>query len=134
MVSMYNVGASVGNIVGPLLFKAADAPRYRPGLGAVMGLFIAQAAIIGLLVLGCMALNRKKANQREAMGKPRVIIDRSMEKKMGEHIENVDLDAIHESQKGRNPLTNQDKDISDWKNEEVRLHCLLRQHNNSSSR
>jgi MFS family permease len=126
MVSMYNAGASVGNIVGPLLFKAADAPRYKPGLKAVMGLFIAQAGLVGFMVLGFIALNRKKANQREAMGKPRVIIDRSMEKRIGTHVENVDLEAVHESQKGRNPLTNQDKDISDWKNEEVRFSFATR--------
>lgn len=38
-ISLCNAGSAVGNIVGPLLFNAADAPEYKPGLSGVLGLF-----------------------------------------------------------------------------------------------
>lgn len=44
---MCNAGSAVGNIVGPLLFNKTQAPEYHKGLGAVLGIFIACAALSG---------------------------------------------------------------------------------------
>ncbi|EON67687.1 hypothetical protein W97_06830 [Coniosporium apollinis CBS 100218] len=76
---MIFVGQSVGNIIGPLLFKPAEAPRYTRGLTANLVLFV---LIMILVVIGAFYikfLNVKHANMREAMGKSRDIVDLSME-------------------------------------------------------
>jgi hypothetical protein len=39
-MSLYMAGSSAGNIIGPLLFKAADAPTYLPGLRSVLAIFV----------------------------------------------------------------------------------------------
>lgn len=40
-----------------------------------------------------------------------------MMKKIDAHVENVDLEDLHESQKGAAPLTNANKDLTDLQNE-----------------
>jgi hypothetical protein len=42
---MYQVGASMGDVFGPILFKAKDAPLYRAGLAGVLGVFVACGAM-----------------------------------------------------------------------------------------
>jgi hypothetical protein len=69
VITLFQCGSSAGNIVGPLLFKSTDAPLYRQGLGAVMGLFAAQAGVVGILVFGLVLLNRRKMQKRLELGK-----------------------------------------------------------------
>jgi len=75
---VYNIGVSAGNIIGPLLFNAKDAPTYLPGLRAVLGMFCALIAIIFAQWLLLVALNKRQEKRRVANGKPAKIIDRSM--------------------------------------------------------
>ncbi|KAH8889437.1 MFS general substrate transporter [Thozetella sp. PMI_491] len=79
VMSLYNAGASAGNIIGPLLFDASDAPRYLPGLSRVMAITCTLMAVIGLQVLNLWFLNRLQERRREQNGKPRKIKDRSMD-------------------------------------------------------
>lgn len=79
IMSLYNAGSSAGNIVGPLLFNAKDAPYYKPGLTKVMGTTVALMAVVALQVLNLWILNRMQEKKREANGKPRKIKDLSMQ-------------------------------------------------------
>ena len=78
-MSLYNAGSSAGNIVGPLLFSANQAPEYKQGLKAVLGIFVALAAVVGLQLVVLMALNKWQRRRRVANGKREVIHDVSME-------------------------------------------------------
>jgi len=77
MVS-FNIANSVGNIVGPLLFNAKDAPHYLPGVRNVLGIFCGLLASIVVQVVVLYFMNIQRENQREAHGKPRRIRDTSM--------------------------------------------------------
>lgn len=79
MVSLYNVGASTGNIIGPLLFNEKDAPMYFPGLRATLGIFVALGGVVLLQVFVLVGLNRRQVRRRVANGKMGVIRDLSME-------------------------------------------------------
>lgn len=47
---LFNIGVSTGNIIGPLMFSADNAPSYLPGLRACVGIFVAMVAIVSSLV------------------------------------------------------------------------------------
>jgi MFS family permease len=79
VMSLYNAGSSAGNIVGPLLFSANQAPEYKKGLRAVLGIFVALAAVVGLQLLVLTVLNKWQRSRRIANGKMAVIHDVSME-------------------------------------------------------
>lgn len=78
VMSLYNAASSVGNIVGPLLFDAKDAPEYLPGLKACLGIFIALIAVIVLQWVNLFFLNKLQERRRVRNGKPAKMIDRSM--------------------------------------------------------
>lgn len=75
---VYNIGVSAGNIIGPLLFNAVDAPAYIPGLRAVLIMFCALIVAILAQWFLLVALNKRQEKKRVANGKPAKIIDRSM--------------------------------------------------------
>jgi len=79
ILSLYNAGSSAGNIIGPLLFNVRDAPSYRPGLKAVLGIFVALAAVVLIQVVNLVFLNSLKAKERVRNGKMAIIHDVSME-------------------------------------------------------
>lgn len=79
VMSLYNAASSAGNIIGPLLFNAADAPAYLPGLRGTLGVFCAMVVAVVLQVGNLVLLNRRQARVRVANGKPARIHDRSME-------------------------------------------------------
>lgn len=119
LVAMYQVGSSVGNIVGPLLFKSKDAPLYKAGLRSVLGLFVAVVGIVGILVAMFVFLNKHKEAQRVRHGKPAKIHDRSMDAKYG----TARPDEDEEVGKGGVALGgNSFKDISDFSNDEF-VYC-----------
>lgn len=77
-LSLYQAGLSAGNIVGPLLFSDDQAPRYLPGVRAVLGIF---AALIGCAVLqlcNLVILNKMQRKKRIRNGKSADINDQSM--------------------------------------------------------
>jgi MFS family permease len=79
VMSLYNAGSSAGNIIGPLLFNAKDAPDYKPGLRAVLGIFVALAAVVVLQVVNLVVLNKMQSRKRVRNGKNASIKDTSME-------------------------------------------------------
>lgn len=72
------IGASAGNIIGPLLFRPSEKPRYDRGLRVNLILFV----VLAVLILGGMMLikilNRRQQAKRKALGKPEHIRDLSM--------------------------------------------------------
>lgn len=113
VMSLYNAGASTGNIVGPLLFDASDAPKYLPGLSRVMAITCTLMAVIGLQVINLLFLNRMQERRREHNGKPRKIIDRSMDARfMAEPP--VDDEAMRTNALGENAFL----DMTDRENDE----------------
>ncbi|TDZ37336.1 putative transporter [Colletotrichum spinosum] len=110
VMSFYNAGSAAGNIVGPLLFDARDAPQYRPGLTAVMGITCALLAVVGLQAANLFVLNRVHERRRAAGGKPRKIRDLSMER----HYVGARQDGEAGAPLGENAFL----DLTDSKNDE----------------
>jgi hypothetical protein len=54
VMSHYNCGSAVGNIVGPLLFSAKYKPHYIPGSRATLDVFCALMVVIQCLVLSSL--------------------------------------------------------------------------------
>ncbi|PYH42445.1 putative MFS transporter [Aspergillus saccharolyticus JOP 1030-1] len=77
-MSFYNAATSAGNIIGPLLFNSTDAPTYRPGLKACLGIFVALVGVTLLQWVNLIVLNRMQARRRVQNGKPAKLQDRSM--------------------------------------------------------
>lgn len=76
--AMLFIGASVGNIIGPLLFKPSEKPRYTRGLRVNLSLFVVLAALILLGMLLIRVLNMAQAKKRVALQKSEHITDMSM--------------------------------------------------------
>jgi hypothetical protein len=81
MMGVYNAASSAGNIIGPLLFSADDAPAYLPGLRATLGVFVGMVACVMLCVVEVKRLNWENGRRREEGGGQRVIRDHSMEER-----------------------------------------------------
>lgn len=119
IMSLYNAGSAAGNIIGPYLFQKKDAPKYAPGVKAVLGMFCALLAIIGFQVVTLWMLNKQRQRQRVAVGKPKFIKDTSMSTKW----EQVEDEQPAEDDKtvgahvrlGQNALL----DLTDFKNDEM---------------
>ena len=109
------VGASAGNIIGPHLFKPADAPHYTSGLSADLALFVAIIVFVGMGAAWIRILNRKHAQERERLGKSATVVDLSMEDKkvLAAHDEAVN-DAAMAGGVGDKAFD----DITDLKNED----------------
>lgn len=111
------VGQSAGNIVGPQLYKPKDKPQYYPGLISNMILFVVLIGLVGVTTLWIAFLNKRHADMREQVGKPRVIVDRSMQTererkdKLGESEYTVDADQERE-------MEHTLEDMTDLRNED----------------
>jgi len=79
IMTIYNAGSAAGNIIGPLLFNANDAPAYRPGLRAVLGINVALIVVIAAQVGNLVLLNQMQRKRRVRNGKRAEIHDRSMD-------------------------------------------------------
>ena len=79
MMSVYNAASSTGNIIGPLVFSADDAPEYLPGLRAILGFFIAMAGVTVIQAANLAFLNKLQERKRVRNGKPAKIQDTSMD-------------------------------------------------------
>ena len=72
------IGSNGGNIIGPLLFKVNEAPKYTKGLTACLVLFVTISILVVVTAGYLRLLNRKHANMRVAVGKSATIVDLSM--------------------------------------------------------
>lgn len=90
IMSLYNAGASAGNIVGPLLFNARDAPTYHPGIRGVLAIFIALAATVIFQLANLIIMNKMQSRKRVANGKAAIIRDVSMEN----HYAEIDTEGV----------------------------------------
>ncbi|TIC93691.1 putative transporter [Colletotrichum higginsianum] len=72
------VGQSVGNVIGPLLYKPAEAPRYTRGLTSNLALYCVIVVLVAATSLYLAFLNRSHSRRRVAMGKSAVILDTSL--------------------------------------------------------
>lgn len=79
IMAIYQASSSAGNIIGPLLFTSEQAPSYRPGLRAVLGVFIAIVGVVGLQFLNLVFMNKLQQKARVRQGKKAVLQDHSME-------------------------------------------------------
>lgn len=113
IMSLFNIGVSAGNIIGPLLFNQKDAPQYRPGLEKTMGLTCALIVLIGCQVVNLFFLNKRQERRRVSNGKPAKIHDRSMEHRYVETSpEDADIDG------GQHLGDNAFSDLTDSQNDE----------------
>jgi len=90
IMSVYNAASSAGNIIGPLLFNDKDAPAYKPGLRACLGIFISLVAVVMMQWANLIMLNKLQQKKRVRNGKKAKMVDHSMESKyhaMGENTE-----------------------------------------------
>jgi hypothetical protein len=110
--SILFVGASIGNIVGPHLFKPSEKPYYRRGLRANLALFVAIVVLVVLAMLWINVLNRKHAATRESMGKSAIVVDTSMEGSSNADVEGAE--AAQASGVGDKAFD----DVTDIKNED----------------
>lgn len=111
-ISLCNSGLAVGNIVGPFLFQEKDAPRYHPGLGGVLGLFVASMGLTVGLWGVLLVMNKRKEAERVAHGKPAKIHNSSLNAKFSQADE-TQVDA------NGNPLGQQAfLDLTDQQNDE----------------
>jgi predicted MFS family arabinose efflux permease len=104
MLSFMNCATATGQLTGPLLLNATDAPRYLPGVRSLM---IAQGVLIAAVIAQVFVLwtfNKKRQAQRVANGKERYIVDSSMDRKF------VQLAAA-------GPNTGVVEDRTDWQND-----------------
>lgn len=76
---LYNAGASAGNIVGPLLFTASQAPAYHQGQRSVLGVFVALFCVIGIQLALLIYLNKTQEQKRVAEGKLAKFNEHSMQ-------------------------------------------------------
>ncbi|WWD22307.1 hypothetical protein CI109_106798 [Kwoniella shandongensis] len=112
IMSAFNAGSAAGNIIGPLLFKKQDSPKFIPGIKAVLGIFCALLAVVGIMVVILYFFNKQRQNQRVANGKPKFIKDTSMESKYQAY--GADADSEGGVRLGQNALL----DMTDYKNDE----------------
>lgn len=80
MLSLVQAGVSAGALSGPLLFTSNQAPKYLPGIRAVLGIFIALIGAAVIQVVNLMFLNKMHKKKRIANGKNGDIVDHSMQK------------------------------------------------------
>ncbi|KAL0936815.1 allantoate permease [Colletotrichum truncatum] len=72
------IGQSVGNVVGPLLYKPSEAPKYSRGLSSNLALYCVIILLVALASVYLAFLNKSHSKRRVAMGKSAVIIDTSL--------------------------------------------------------
>lgn len=77
----YSAASSIGNIIGPLLFRSSDAPRYEIPLKITLGVYIGMFWAVIIQVVNLVLLNRAQEKKRVAHEKPPRLHDHSMEEK-----------------------------------------------------
>ncbi|OCF32001.1 hypothetical protein I317_06713 [Kwoniella heveanensis CBS 569] len=107
MLSFMNIGTATGQMTGPLLLNAVDAPRYLPGLRSLMisqGLLV---CCVGLQVVVIYLSNKRHRARRAAAGKTEQVHDISMDRNYNQ----VPAAGASANNAG-------DQDLTDWENED----------------
>ncbi|KAL1967176.1 hypothetical protein VTN77DRAFT_3467 [Rasamsonia byssochlamydoides] len=94
IMSLYNAASSAGNIIGPLLFNKKDAPAYRPGIQACLGIFVALVVVVLLQWANLVFLNRLQERRRVRNGKKAKVVDYSMQERYHDIDESNDLEEV----------------------------------------
>lgn len=76
--SVLFVGQSLGNIIGPLLYKPSEAPEYYTGLYWNLLLYCAIIVLVGVSTMYLAYLNRDHSRRRVLAGKDALIVDYSL--------------------------------------------------------
>lgn len=77
----YTAASSAGSVLGPLVFKSSDAPRYDSALKITLGVYIAIFWAVIVQVVNLVLLNRTQEKNRVAHEKPAKFHDHSMGEK-----------------------------------------------------
>ncbi|KAH8906325.1 major facilitator superfamily transporter allantoate [Coniochaeta sp. PMI_546] len=72
VAAMYLIGYCVGNIIGPQVFQAKDAPEYRPAKITIIVCWVVSLLDILFIYWWCRSQNRKKAAIRAQPGYVRI--------------------------------------------------------------
>ncbi|KAF4463623.1 allantoate transporter [Fusarium albosuccineum] len=72
------IGQSLGNIIGPQLYKPSEAPEYIRGLYWNLLLYCAILVLVGVASMYLAHLNRNHSRRRVMAGKEAVIVDYSL--------------------------------------------------------
>ncbi|WWD17737.1 hypothetical protein CI109_102178 [Kwoniella shandongensis] len=117
---MILVGLCTGNIVGPQLYQAKDAPQYHRGLIANMICLIMLSAFVVIQGLYLAYLNRRNVKRRIANGKSGEVVDYSLEassKWAGMRAKQAEKDAA-EGGATQNHTSQAFMDLTDLQNED----------------
>ncbi|WXC58402.1 hypothetical protein SNK03_004300 [Fusarium graminearum] len=76
--SVLFIGQSLGNIIGPLLYKPSEAPEYHRGLSWNLLLYMAIEGLVVLTSMYLTFLNRDHSRRRVLAGKDAAIVDYSL--------------------------------------------------------
>ncbi|KAH6972906.1 major facilitator superfamily domain-containing protein [Ilyonectria sp. MPI-CAGE-AT-0026] len=76
--SVLFVGQSLGNIIGPLLYKPSEAPEYYTGLYWNLLFYCAIIVLVGVTTMYLAYLNRDHSRRRVLAGKDALIVDYSL--------------------------------------------------------
>ncbi|KKY32055.1 putative major facilitator superfamily transporter [Diaporthe ampelina] len=87
-LSFYSAASSTGSIVGPLLFRYGDAPRYEFALKITLGVYIGVLWAVIIQVVNLALLNRAQEKKRVAHEKQAKLYDHSMDEKYVDIAEN----------------------------------------------
>lgn len=107
-LALYQAGVSAGALAGPLLFSDDQAPKYLPGIRAVLGIFIAMICCVIIQFLNLAWLNRLQKKKRVQNGKSAIIVDQSM-------MNHVNTDGKTDEQPSDDPAA---ADLTDRQNDE----------------
>lgn len=77
----FNAASAIGNIIAPYLFKSKYAPAYKPSMQGVLIIFSIMLAVVVLQMFNLIRLQKKKENQRVALGFAAKLVDHSMDRK-----------------------------------------------------
>lgn len=106
MFSFMNCCTATGQLTGPLLMNAIDAPRYLPGIRSLMIASGIQIVVIMAQVANLYIFNKRKRSQRVALGLAADVTDASMQRTFVQ-------DNVVEPVDGAEAAN----DRTDWKNE-----------------
>jgi hypothetical protein len=73
------VGASTGNVIGPLLYTQTEAPLYNRGLRSNLALYIVIIILCLITTIYLRWLNKKHQSRRIALGGNGVVVDTSLD-------------------------------------------------------